>query len=72
MVVTQRDNDTSGYHVSFPAHPDGERYTIAFASTEYNNCYRIPTATGFIFFCLRTNYGQGFDGEGFMSIMVLA
>ena len=72
MTATTVSGDTV-FDVSFPAHPDGDRYTLSITSTEFHILYRNQTATGFRLFCRNSqNSGSRFEGTGLISIMILA
>ncbi len=72
MTVTTVGGDGSAFDVSFPAHPDGSRYTLSISSTEFHILYRFQTATGFRLYGRKLNNLAGYEGDGFFSVMVLA
>ena len=72
MTATKLTGD-SAFDVSFPAHPEGDRYTMSITSTEFHILFRMETSTGFRLYCRNsTNSGNGFEGTGLVSIMILA
>ncbi len=72
MTVRAVAGDESAFDINFPAHPDGNRYTLSFTSTEFHMLYRFQTSTYFRVYCRTNANAVGFQGSGFMSIMILA
>ena len=72
MTVRTVSGDASAFDISFPAHPDGARYTLSISSTEYHVLYRNQTATGFRIIARTSNNAAGYEGPGIFSVMILA
>ncbi len=68
--VVKRSGDTA-FDVTFPAHPEGEKYMVLLSSNEYHVLYRDQTSTGFIIY-IRGSTNQGSpQGDGGFNIAVL-
>ena len=61
------------FDVTFPSHPDGARYTVSTSSSEFHTMIRNQVATGFRVYCRNaSNSGINLDGNGWISIMIVA
>jgi hypothetical protein len=61
------------FDVTFPSHPDGNRYTVSTSSSEFHTMIRNQTTTGFRVYCRNaSNSGTNLDGNGWISIMIIA
>jgi hypothetical protein len=73
MTVTRITGAPSAWQVSFPTHPDGNRYTVLVSSAEYHTIARNQTATGFILYTRKANNSPGPEvAAGDVSVVVLA
>jgi hypothetical protein len=69
-VISKNQNDTA-YTLTFPEHPDGNRYMVLFGSTEFHCSYRNQTSTSLIVYTRASNNGQGTEGGGTFSVVIL-
>ncbi len=71
-VVVDKPGADSSFDVSFPAHPDGARYVVLHSSTEFHNLIHNQTPTGFRLYTRKSTNAQGTEGEGDVSLVILA
>ena len=62
---------TSIYDITFPAHPDGNRYTVCLSSTEYHVLYRTETPTSFRIYAPNNNNAFSAQGGAVVSVAIL-
>ncbi len=70
IMVSKRGGDIA-YDVSFPAHPDGDKYIVLISSNEYHTFYRSHTSTGFILYIRASTNGTVAQGDGSFNIAIL-
>jgi len=61
----------SAIDVFFPAHPDGDRYTVSISSTEFHTLYRNQTSTSFRLHARSSKNVGGYACSGLFSIMIM-
>ncbi len=66
--IVRRSGDTA-FNVTFPAHPEGDKYLVLLSSNEYHIFYRSETSTGFILY-LRGSTNES-QGDGGFNIAIL-
>ncbi len=59
------------FNVSFPAHPEGDKYMVLLSSNEYHVLYRDQTSTGFTLYVRGSTNGAGNQGAGSFNIAIL-
>ncbi len=70
IVVAKRGGDIA-YDVSFPEHPEGDKYMVIISSTEYHTFYRSQSSTGFILYLRGSTNGTVAQGDGSFNIAIL-
>ncbi len=70
IMVSKRGGDIA-YDVSFPAHPEGDKYLVSISSNEYHAFYRSHTSTGFILYLRGSTNGIVAQGDGSFNIAIL-
>ena len=70
IMVSKRGGDIA-YDVSFPAHPEGDKYIVSISSNEYHAFYRSHTSTGFILYLRGSTNGIVAQGDGSFNIAIL-
>ena len=68
--VSKRGGDIA-YDVSFPEHPEGDKYIVSISSNEYHAFYRSHTSTGFILYLRGSTNGSVAQGDGSFNIAIL-
>ncbi len=71
MTVVKVSNDLSAYDCTFPEHPDGSRPVVLHSSTEFHTLIRNQTSTYLRLYTRKSTNGQGVEGDGDVSIIIL-
>ena len=73
IVVTSANAGTSSYWISFPEHPDGDRYVVALSSNEYHCFYRDASSTSLQLYIRQGNNSPASSGgNNFINVTILA
>jgi len=59
------------FDITFPSHPDGDRYTVCLSSTEYHVLYRTETPTSFRIYAANNSNAFTQQGGGVVSVAIL-
>ena len=69
MTVTR--SGAGAYTITFPSHPDGDRYVVLHSSSEYHCLLRSQTATSCVIFTRGSTNGSNTEGIGDVSFAIL-
>ena len=71
FTMTKPSGLDTAFDVTFPAHPEGANWTYSINSTEYHTFVREQTSTSFRLWMRQSGNGDGWQGEGLTSFMML-
>ncbi len=68
--IVKRSGDTA-FNVSFPAHPEGDKYLVLTSSSEFHIIYRSQTSTSLIIYLRGSTNAGATQGDGSFNIAIL-
>ncbi len=68
--IVKRSGDTA-FNVSFPAHPEGDKYMVIISSSEFHIIYRSQTSTSLILYLRGSTNAGASQGDGSFNIAIL-
>ncbi len=68
--IVKRGGDTA-FNVTFPAHPEGDKYMVLISSNEYHFFYRGEISTGLILYLRGSTNLSESQGDGGFNIAIL-
>jgi hypothetical protein len=63
---------SSSFRISFPAHPDGNKYVVGLSSNEYHTFYREANSTSLLIYIRQGDNSSGGGSNNFINVTILA